>query len=475
MNWIMKHAAGMMMLWALILVAAPAHAEPTFELIGNVFIHSVSDDGTAAAALMADNSWETVHWTADGGLELLGMNALYLVGRSAGTPAISADGTRVSATIATMDSTLVTAGLWTEGEGWQELYPPLPPDGGELDDSLASSWGLSGDGDTVVGLYWRPGASDGSAHAFSWTEADGHVGLGSQGRGSRANGVNRDGSVVVGYTKHPVWGGYQPTVWEDGEMIVLAGDDRGGALRTCTSDGTVLAGNLFDPDTGFTPSTLWFKNDTGWDEVTLGVLPGTFPDYGTGIPLGMSDDVSIVVGTNRFDMNNYGGFIWTAAEGMLSPEEFFEAYNVPVREDFVVISFSDVTPDGNVIVGYGFDSSVWNAPMESFIINLGTVSAVPTVVQAEVIKLGPAHPNPFNPSTSFALTMERPDNVRLEIFDARGRLVRVLQDGVLAAGDHVLRWDGNTDMGMQAASGLYLARASTTNGAVAVQRMTLVK
>ena len=52
-----------------------------------------------------------------------------------------------------------TQGLWTLGSGWQELMPPLPPDGGTMTAAIGSAWEISGDGTTVVGLYWRAGLS----------------------------------------------------------------------------------------------------------------------------------------------------------------------------------------------------------------------------------------------------------------------------------------------------------------------------
>jgi hypothetical protein len=49
-----------------------------------------------------------------------------------------------------------TEGRWAVGSGWQELGP-VPPDGGIMDNVDPGVFGVSGDGDTVTGLYWRPG------------------------------------------------------------------------------------------------------------------------------------------------------------------------------------------------------------------------------------------------------------------------------------------------------------------------------
>ncbi len=79
------------------------------------------------------------------------------------------------------------------------------------------------------------------------------------------------------------------------------------------------------------------------------------------------------------------------------------------------------------------------------------------------------HPNPFNPATTVAFSLGADENVRLEIFDARGRKVTTLAEGFLAAGDHEYRWNATGF-----ADGVYLCRL-TTDTAVETLKMTLVK
>jgi flagellar hook assembly protein FlgD len=67
-------------------------------------------------------------------------------------------------------------------------------------------------------------------------------------------------------------------------------------------------------------------------------------------------------------------------------------------------------------------------------------------------------PNPFNPRTVIRFDLGRESRVRLEVFDVAGRLVRVLQDGRLPAGNHVAAWDGRDDHGRQLSSGTYFYR-----------------
>lgn len=85
-----------------------------------------------------------------------------------------------------------------------------------------------------------------------------------------------------------------------------------------------------------------------------------------------------------------------------------------------------------------------------------------------------SHPNPFNPATTIAYVLDRPGEVTLTVYDARGRRIRTLVDGRRAAGQHEVIWDGTGDGGAPAASGVYFARLSAGDAAVTT-RMTLVK
>ncbi len=83
-------------------------------------------------------------------------------------------------------------------------------------------------------------------------------------------------------------------------------------------------------------------------------------------------------------------------------------------------------------------------------------------------------PNPFNPQTTIKLSLPRAGEVSLKVFNVRGALVRTLVDGQMAAGEHSILWDGKTDSGDQAASGVYFYE-TRANGEVKVNKMALVK
>jgi flagellar hook assembly protein FlgD len=66
------------------------------------------------------------------------------------------------------------------------------------------------------------------------------------------------------------------------------------------------------------------------------------------------------------------------------------------------------------------------------------------------------YPNPFNATTRIGFELGEKMHVKLRICDLIGRQVRILLDGVQDVGRHEIIWDGRTDAGVAAASGLYL-------------------
>jgi len=78
--------------------------------------------------------------------------------------------------------------------------------------------------------------------------------------------------------------------------------------------------------------------------------------------------------------------------------------------------------------------------------------------EALVTKLSQARPNPFNPTTTIAYSLAGRSRVTIRIYDVAGRIVRTLVDGEAEPGEHTVIWDGATDAGQRAASGVYFVR-----------------
>ena len=128
--------------------------------------------------------------------------------------------------------------------------------------------------------------------------------------------------------------------------------------------------------------------------------------------------------------------------------------------------------------GYVFRIRAWdtfgNAGPVSTYCTVGAVSDVPAPIGKALLRASACSPNPFNPNTLIVLELERDAEIRAEVFDARGRRVRLLLQEHMTAGANRLTWDGRGDRGEALASGFYLCRISG-EGEILTRKMTLLK
>ena len=83
-------------------------------------------------------------------------------------------------------------------------------------------------------------------------------------------------------------------------------------------------------------------------------------------------------------------------------------------------------------------------------------------------------PNPFTGSTRIAFTLKEEGHVRLRVFDAKGRLVRTLVDGIRRPDRYVEVWNGRNGEGRRMSSGMYFYELEAS-GYDAVRKMMLIR
>ncbi len=455
------------LLMASVFCCAVAHAQVGFALIGEGMPTDISADGSVIVGITSE--WETFRWTKQNGVVLLGRK-----GPRAGTPDVSDNGTKVSATIASADGTYYTWGLWTLGSGWQELMPPAPPDGSPLSGSHGSAYGLSGDGKTACGFYW----ASGKAHGAYWTQASGVVNLGVEftGRNSRVDDANYDGSVLVGWDEASA-GNWRPAVWVDSVRTILSVNEAFCEAVAVTPDGKMIVGQSWDSMSSTPVAAVWRWSGSEWIEELIGALPGTLPGSGLTVAHDVTADGSTVVGENRFGFNPVpsSGFVWTAAGGMIDIEDFLADNGVAVPGNIDIIGLTGISDDGNVMCGVGMKTQ-WPYQNFGFVIHIGdAATGVPDLAAHSELRIGENYPNPFNPSTTIPITLSHSGQTRLEVFGVNGQRVRVLHDGVLPVGTHEFRWNGTDNNGASVSSGIYFVRLTDVAGATTSRRMVLLK
>jgi len=171
-----------------------------------------------------------------------------------------------------------------------------------------------------------------------------------------------------------------------------------------------------------------------------GNLPGGSPNYPVVATWSMTDarraphDIFFedqfwddVTNTGLFRVNMKTG-AFTAGTGI----------NVTVNGDTVTVRVNLTTVEGFKIV-YDLLSSVDGG----------------NEVVAGGYTLSTNIPNPFSTSTDITFRAPSRGNVKLEIYDVTGRLVKSLLNGMTEAGEHTVTWNGLDESGRPVASGTY--------------------
>ncbi len=224
-------------------------------------------------------------------------------------------------------------------------------------------------------------------------------------------------------------------------------------------DGTTLASGSYDNtirlwnvDTGRHLQTL-----TGHTRVVESV---TFSPDGTTLASGSWDSTICL-----WDANN-GFHLWTLTE-----------HTGPV----LGVAFS---PDGSILASGSYDQTIrlWDlrpSATTNTIAGLAPkwflASTRPTDTQ-----LLANYPNPFNPETWIPYHLSESTDVRVNIYDSQGVLVRALPLGHQSVGYYTSRsraayWDGRNALGERVASGIYFYQLETDAEVSPLRKMVILK
>ena len=97
-----------------------------------------------------------------------------------------------------------------------------------------------------------------------------------------------------------------------------------------------------------------------------------------------------------------------------------------------------------------------------------------TLAGGDKVELLQNSPNPFNPTTSIKYYVPQAMDVTITIYDILGREVTKIVNNQVAAGYHVVYWNGKDSFGNSASSGVYLYRLSAGNF-TETKKMNLMK
>jgi uncharacterized membrane protein len=338
-------------------IAATAGAPVT----ADITINHISGAPTFLTA--PDNTVQSVPFdiTADGGVVVgaaglggpifrwdLHSNTFDVIGgNQAGQCAISDDGLKIAANVVDTDG-INKAAIYAN-DAWTVL-PPVPGavacDNGGTGPSYTHAYDISGDGSTVVGIsYGAQGCGSATIRGFKWTAAGGTVALpkvDAPTRASRANAVNYDGSVIVGWDDANS-GQRRAVQWRNGAQSLIKRNNLSvGEALDVSTDGQHITG----VSNSATNANAWLWSPPG--VALLGPLVG----YESSLSGALSDDASVITGQALdFDLSIITPTIWTSGLGQTDFNQFLSAQGVVTTGLGMRLGMS-MSANGQTITGY---------------------------------------------------------------------------------------------------------------------------
>jgi hypothetical protein len=242
--------------------------------------------------------------------------------------------------------------------------------------------------------------------------------------------------ATLGIQRMAEWGAITPL-----DLEVQAAVDAGTALAMVTGPGIPSSPGQ---------TTVTFTATDDFSRLTLVTMVAPSPDWFVGVaglelrPGGTWAE-NLVITLYPYDAGTDAGVSYASPDQPQVP-------HVPIA----------------AITGVPFTPGV---PLGTFTLSLLTVTSVP---EAPTLALR-SYPNPFNPSTRVTYVAAAAGRLTLAVYDPRGRRIRTLLAGDVAAGAGAVTWDGRDDTDRRVATGTYVLRMLDTSGRTATRKVTLVE
>jgi hypothetical protein len=178
----------------------------------------------------------------------------------------------------------------------------------------------------------------------------------------------------------------------------------------------------------------------------------------------------------------------TTTNSLLGDGEFASPRTIAQADGKVdIAAYGDVVTDGELGLSLVFrtkteientEIEVTGSQVSDGSLGINAV-ALPAPVQIqtrpEAFALANNYPNPFNPATTIKYALPEASQVRLEVFNVVGQVVRTMVDAHQNAGRYVVQWDASNDNGVNLSSGIYFYRLQVEGSYLEVKKMLLLK
>jgi uncharacterized membrane protein len=312
---------------------------------------SISDDGSIVVGTGTFGA-PNLYYTEAGGAVVIGD------GCASGVATISGDGSTVLGCHLDANGK-ANAAKWLGGMSWLDLGSV---DGGlPCDIFLSGAYGVNGDGSLGVGLLY--GTTQCKANAGTWDLVSGGPGtyLPSEFGDttySRANAVNADGNVIVGW-QDQMDGQRVAAKWVKGveQLILTSSGGFNGEALAVSADGKTIVGLGYD----FGPQAWIWRLETGVQPIYTAGTSGSAQvglaqpeSHPTAVATDVSDDGKVVVGYTRLGFSNRA-FIWKKDAGVRYLDEFLRHRGAAPADGWSLLFASVISGDGRTLYGWGID------------------------------------------------------------------------------------------------------------------------
>ena len=242
-------------------------------------------------------------------------------------------------------------------------------------------------------------------------------------------------------------------VWSSGVIVVrVPSEARSGGVRVFTADGVTgaaqveIGGEWIEP----LPSSGIF----GYSPPDLTKHPKSVKFGFEGI----NRNVLCQFSTKEISDNEVVIFLNEQRYEVLRAEEDWRAWYLVLDETYLqsgqnVIEFRNIINQDRAASFVRWqlkDVALWKPFSAKLAAGTRLLSKLPN-------GLGDPFPTPFNSAVTIPFALAEAGTIRLAVYNLLGQQVRVLADEWMDAGAHRVRWDGRTDAGVEAASGVYWA------------------
>ncbi|MCD6595557.1 S8 family serine peptidase [bacterium] len=144
----------------------------------------------------------------------------------------------------------------------------------------------------------------------------------------------------------------------------------------------------------------------------------------------------------------------------------FGPYSIPAG--------SFITYSAAIVMGSDLSDFQTNANQAKTIYSSTALHTDETQKVPDDIALFGAYPNPFNSATEINYALTEPGNVKLDIIDINGKVVRTIDSGLRKTKLYTVKWNGCDYSGKTMPSGLYFARLQSEK-TLLVRKLMLTK